>query len=452
MTTQDWSLSGGLPPELEAEQRRLQKQQRITDALLARSQTPYQPQMAGGYVVPYSPLQGAGQMLAAYVANRKQGEIDKGITDLGNRYRQGMTDELSRYQQAKIGTPASSESIVDEQANGGEGAQATINAPAVAGDPRRAVMDAMVSQYPQVRQLAKMDYESLQKQSPQSMVGKLEPKDYTPESWGRFLQTGNTAELKTAKPITAPAKRDVIQGDTVIQQEQKPDGTWVEIGRGPRFARQVPSVVVAGGPSRAPKPPVGYRFAEDGETLEPIPGGPKDPKAKPPEKLPPAALKLQQEEVDAINTAAGIQSDVTALRQQIESGKLKLGLAQNLAGRARNFVGASDENSRNLASFMASVEKLRNDSLRLNKGVQTEGDAQRALNELMSNINDPKVVSQRLDEIRKINERAVLLRKNNIDMIRRNYGMGALDTSVAENQKPVVGGGDTGGFRIVGAE
>ena len=40
--------------------------------------------------------------------------------------------------------------------------------------------------------------------------------------------------------LDAPAKtRNLIAGETQIQQEMGPDGQWHEVGRGPRFAKQV---------------------------------------------------------------------------------------------------------------------------------------------------------------------------------------------------------------------
>lgn len=158
-------------------------------------------------------------------------------------------------------------------------------------------------------------------------------------------------------------------------------------------------------------------------------------------KLPTAALKLQQEEVDAINAGSTIASDIGALRNQIDTGQLNLGPLDNLMSRARNATGQSNENSRNFGSLEATLERLRNDSLRLNKGVQTEGDAVRAWNELVKDISDPKLVSQRLAQIQALNERAVNLRKLNVDKIRQNYDAGPLDTGANENQPAVVGGG-----------
>ena len=165
------------------------------------------------------------------------------------------------------------------------------------------------------------------------------------------------------------------------------------------------------------------------------------PAPKPAKPLPAAALKMQQESLDAISTSAGINADLGGILGQIQSGTLKLGPVANAVSAGKNFAGMSDTQSQNYASFKASLEKLRNDSLRLNKGVQTDGDAQRAWNELLQNINDPGVVQQRLREIQALNERAIGLHQLNIDTIRNNYGAGPLDTSDRVNPKPAIGAG-----------
>jgi hypothetical protein len=168
-------------------------------------------------------------------------------------------------------------------------------------------------------------------------------------------------------------------------------------------------------------------------------------KTPPPKPIPAAALKLQQEELDAIGTASNLEKDIGALSGMIDQGKLLLGPAENVKSNLRNMAGMSDDNSRNFASFRAMLERLRNDSLRLNKGVQTEGDAQRAWNELVANINDPKVVRQRLEEIQRVNQRAVALRKNNVDVIRANYGHPELDVSGYTGQEATLGPKPGGG-------
>lgn len=157
------------------------------------------------------------------------------------------------------------------------------------------------------------------------------------------------------------------------------------------------------------------------------------------DKLPTSALKMQQEEIDAIGTASTINADLGQFENMLDKGELKFGPIQNLESKARNFLGASTPESRNFASFRTNLERLRNESLRLNKGVQTDGDAQRAWSELFDNLNDPEVVRQRLGEIQRINERGAALRQMNVDMIRSNYGLDPLDTSNVRNQSPAFG-------------
>ncbi|MGN1057179.1 MAG: hypothetical protein ACI4QS_10760 [Comamonas sp.] len=159
--------------------------------------------------------------------------------------------------------------------------------------------------------------------------------------------------------------------------------------------------------------------------------------------MPAAALKMIQTSTDAIGTAASINADLGAIAQQITSGKLSFGPISNLVNAARNATGTSTEESRNFASFKASLEKLRNDSLRLNAGVQTDGDAQRAWNELFQNITDTKLVEQRLQEIMRINQRAVQLRQLDIDSVLQNYGRDPMDTSGYANQPAALSSGST---------
>lgn len=156
-------------------------------------------------------------------------------------------------------------------------------------------------------------------------------------------------------------------------------------------------------------------------------------------QLPAPALKLQNETIEEFAIADAQEKDLSAIKNQIDTGKLELGLFTNPLQSARNTLGFSNESSRNYDTFKASLEKMRTDSLRLNKGVQTEGDAQRAWNELLTNINDPKLVGERLDEIRAINKRAKNLKALQLDTIRQNFGAEPFDPRAIEAQRPAIG-------------
>ena len=153
---------------------------------------------------------------------------------------------------------------------------------------------------------------------------------------------------------------------------------------------------------------------------------------KAPPKLTAGLQKDEDADVLAMQGAANISGDMGRLGSQIESGKLNLGPIKNTVASARNFMGISDENSRNFSSFQTSLEKLRNDSLRLNKGMQTEGDAVRAWNELIKNTNDEKLVQQRLVEIDSINKRALDQKRGMVQSRRKAQNVGPADLSAAE--------------------
>lgn len=162
------------------------------------------------------------------------------------------------------------------------------------------------------------------------------------------------------------------------------------------------------------------------------------PTSKP---LPTSALKMQQEALDAIGVVGSVNADLSALEKQIESKKLGFGPISNVVNVGRNIAGVSSEESRNFATFKSNMERLRNESLRLNTGVQTDGDAQRAWNELFQNITDTKLVKQRLQEIQRINKRGAELQRLKIDQIRGNYGLEPLDVMPQLNQPPALQSG-----------
>lgn len=95
-------------------------------------------------------------------------------------------------------------------------------------------------------------------------------------------------------------------------------------------------------------------------------------------------------------------SDSLAL---FDSG-LELGPIANAKYQALNYAGTSTEQSLAYAKLIANLSKMRNDSLRLNKGAQTEGDAQRAWDEIAANPNDTEVIKSRLLEIQDLNRMA----------------------------------------------
>lgn len=155
--------------------------------------------------------------------------------------------------------------------------------------------------------------------------------------------------------------------------------------------------------------------------------------------MPPSAVKMQDSIVQKVQISQGLQADMGAVLDLVQNGKMKLSLIRNWESQGRQAIGMSDEASRNYGSFMAKLEKARNDSLRLNSGVQTEGDAKRAWKELMANLNDKDFVEQRLQEIGMINARAERNAKFRVSQIRREFDKPPMDWQ-ATPAPAVIGG------------
>lgn len=149
--------------------------------------------------------------------------------------------------------------------------------------------------------------------------------------------------------------------------------------------------------------------------------------------LPVGALKMQDEIIDAFSAAKSAQDLSQSLIGKIDSGVLDLGPTSNLAYKVQNFAGASTPKSQAFGDMLTSLEKLRNDTLRLNKGVQTEGDAVRAMNEVISSANDPQLFKVNMEKLNAVNTRAAEIQKQKVNAIRTNFGASPYDFSGIES-------------------
>ena len=153
--------------------------------------------------------------------------------------------------------------------------------------------------------------------------------------------------------------------------------------------------------------------------------------------MPSSIIKEQNEDLEDIGLLSSTNADLKTFQNYLDTGKLNLGLFANVGNAIRNRIGgtAATEESQKYQDLTTNLEKMKNASLRLNKGVQTEGDAQRAWKELFDNVTDNVFVSHKLHEIINMNERAAKIKKLNINSTREEYGKDAMDFSNYENQK-----------------
>lgn len=140
--------------------------------------------------------------------------------------------------------------------------------------------------------------------------------------------------------------------------------------------------------------------------------------------LPPAALKELLGVEDAMAAAQNVSSMIKKHSQRMADGSLVVGPVDSIGAQFRTRLGMSNANDVNLNEYRADLTKIVNESLLLNSGVQTEGDAQRAANELMD-ANDPATAARSLRRLQEYNTRAIELQKRKMDLVRRNYGQDA---------------------------
>lgn len=80
--------------------------------------------------------------------------------------------------------------------------------------------------------------------------------------------------------------------------------------------------------------------------------------------------------------------------QQLDSGSLNLGPLTNVISEGRNRIGQSDQNSLNYEELRNWAKGARDAILQANTGVQTDQDAIRALDLILSSAGDERVVRQ----------------------------------------------------------
>ena len=153
------------------------------------------------------------------------------------------------------------------------------------------------------------------------------------------------------------------------------------------------------------------------------------------EKTLPAPLqKAEDADYEAIDTATNLNSSIDPLIKKLggfglkaEKPELNLSAINNAAYAARNFLGRSTPESLAYSQLQEAKTRIINDSLRLNKGTQTEGDAQRAANEIEAAFakNDTEATRRALLRLYDVNKTAVENKNTQIARRRRSQGVGS---------------------------
>jgi hypothetical protein len=145
------TVSFQAPTDYTAEAQEIARRRKYAEALQAQSQEPLQGQMAGGWYVAPSWTQGANKIAQALTGGyfeKKAGEDEKALAE---RVRTEGAGDVSRFVDALNGTAA--QPAIPAPADELGGGPARPDMPAVAGDSKKALMIAALSQDPTLKSI-----------------------------------------------------------------------------------------------------------------------------------------------------------------------------------------------------------------------------------------------------------------------------------------------------------
>tara|TARA_R110000822_G_scaffold144865_1_gene283652 strand:- start:6 stop:1061 length:1056 start_codon:yes stop_codon:yes gene_type:complete len=150
------------------------------------------------------------------------------------------------------------------------------------------------------------------------------------------------------------------------------------------------------------------------------------------------------DDIDAIVSLDNINKDANYYDGLIENKKLEFGVMDTAGDWYKGVTGNQGEEEINSSNFNTFIQKLANDSLKLAKGVQTEGDAQRVKKELLDayDSNNSKVIQDKLRKIIQFNQRSMELRKKQISIRRDGQNVKPFDFKILENNSDI-------GYKVV---
>lgn len=131
----------------DVDREKLIRRRKVAEALLAQSQTPMGgTEYVGGVAIRRSPLEGIAKIAQAYAGTKMQERADEEAKALRERERGDIAAAIEDYQRKTTPWPGTYETVMDEQAMGGEGKMDTIRTPDFtpsAADRRSAAMGLM---------------------------------------------------------------------------------------------------------------------------------------------------------------------------------------------------------------------------------------------------------------------------------------------------------------------
>lgn len=188
-------MATNLPFSFQGEQSSIDRKRRMAEALIGQFSSPGQAQMVSGNYVAPNPVQAIlGPALGMLASENVQKGFDQQQQDLGNRYRSELAQGLEGYLTTRQGKAG--ETLSDQQASDlldNDQAPPELREP-VAADPRRAAVEALTSQFPELQALGKQDFASMGKDQ-LSQKDILGLSDFDPKAKLLAALTGDVSKL-----------------------------------------------------------------------------------------------------------------------------------------------------------------------------------------------------------------------------------------------------------------
>ena len=405
-----------LPTPFEQQVAEANRRQKLAELMQQEASTPLESQMVSGRVVPTSPLLALTKMLQGYMGGKFASQADE------QRAAAEQTDKASAMDFYNNLTQGKQTQVSPDQAMEASMSPTPTEFPARQAAPtgqarESALMQGMIGGGKRTQQLAQLML--AQKPERRMTAAPIKAEDFTPESFAAALKTDDPSVLvQIAKPEKTITPYESGQLD--IARER------LEFDR-----------TKAGQRSALGKPPSGFRYSKDGD-LEAIPGGPNDVNA--PKPMPSSMISANIADASDISRFSANKKVMQNYIDDIESGKLPLGRTVNLKYQASQaasglpFVGSVSDEADKFFGLQRAVKEQVNAILNLAKGPQTDQDARRAQDQILNNLNDPKIVSSALRRLQEIYDRESGIRHDQIS--ERNQAYGRVEAPKAAPQPP----------------
>lgn len=137
------------------------------------------------------------------------------------------------------------------------------------------------------------------------------------------------------------------------------------------------------------------------------------------DKLSSADIKMVNDAQQSLQAADFNLGEAKNYVDKLDTGKMIFGAGENALGTVRSVFGKSTESDQNKVNLQQWVEKSSADLLRMDVGTKTEGDAQRAKDQVLSGLskNDPKLVKSSLEQYAKVLENAKTIQQNKLEVV-----------------------------------